>query len=92
MLADLVRLVHRRRWWGAFVGTIEGGIKQAQNHDDKRCDDGDGRDFISAASMHEKLDAGSCLWYEDDAHIISPPIGKLMGEGPVAQMDRAAVS
>jgi hypothetical protein len=91
-LRDLVRLVHGRSLWGAFVGTIEGGIEQAQNHDDKPCDDGDGRDFISAASKHEKLDAGRGLWYEDDAHIISPPIGKLMSEGPVAQMDRAAVS
>jgi hypothetical protein len=91
---ELVRLVHGRSLWGTFVGTVKGGVEQAQNHDDKCCDDGHGCDLIwvSAANEHGELDAGTGLWYEDDAHIISPPIGKLMSEGPVAQMDRAAVS
>src|SRR6266481_2404808 len=89
-LRDLVRLVHGRSLWRAVVGTVEGGVEQAHNHDDECCDDGHGRDLISAASKHGELDAGTSPWYEDDAHIISSAIGKLMSEGPVAQMDRAA--
>ena len=66
------------------MSTIEGGIKQAQNHDDKCGDNSYGCDLIwvSAANEHGELDARTGLWYEDDAHIISPPIGKLMSGGP----------
>jgi hypothetical protein len=68
-LLDLVRLVHGRSLWGTFVGAVKGGVEQAQNHDDKCCDDSHGRDLIwvSAANEHGELDAGSCVGYEDDS-------------------------
>ena len=68
-MLDLVRLVHGRSLWGTVVGTVEGSIEQAQNHDDKCRNDGHGRDLISvsAANEHGELDAGSCVGYEDDS-------------------------
>jgi hypothetical protein len=70
---ELVRLVHGRSLWGTFVGTVKGGVEQAQNHDDKCGDNSHGCDLIwvSAANEHGELDAGSCIGYEDDSHIIS---------------------